>query len=88
LIVCLIFSVLERRVRQTGKPLPTLARGPVKNPTGLEILRNTFATVLLADDGHRTLYVQDELRPTFDAILSGAGVDVGAYTTPPVRAPT
>ena len=51
LMVCLIFSVLERRMRQTGTALPTLARGPVKNPTGLEILRNTFATVTLMDDG-------------------------------------
>ena len=86
LLVCLVFSVLERRVRQTGEPLPTLARGSVKNPTGLEILRNTFATVTLMDDGSRILYVPDELRRTFDAILSGARVDVSVYTNPPLRA--
>src|SRR5579883_1988285 len=35
LMVCLIFSVLERRVRQTAARLPTIARGSVVNPTGL-----------------------------------------------------
>ncbi len=86
LLVCLVFSVLERRMRQTGTPLPTLARGPVRNPTGLEMLRNTFATVTLMDDGSRELYVPDRLRPTFDAILAGARVDQSRYLTPPLRA--
>jgi len=87
LLVCLLFSVLERRMRQTGEPLPTLARGQVRNPTGLEVLRNTFATVTLLDDGSRELYVPERLRPTFDAILTGARVDQSRYTTPPLRAP-
>lgn len=85
LLVCLVFSVLERRLRQTGEPLPTLARGPVANPTGLEILRNIFAIVTLKDDGTRELYVNPRLRPTFDAVLHGAHVDVDAYTDPPRR---
>ena len=86
LMVCLVFSVLERRMRQTGQPLPTLARGLVKNPTGLEILRNTFATVTLMDDGTRELYVPERLRPTFKAILAGARVDTRRFTEPPLRA--
>lgn len=87
LLVCLVFSVLERRIRQTREPLPTLARGPVRNPTGLEVLRNTFATVTLMGDGSRQLYVPERLRPTFDAILAGARVDQSRYITPPLRAP-
>jgi transposase len=86
LLVCLVFSVLERRLRRTGKPLPTPARGLVSNPTGLEILCNVFATVVLLDDGSRQLYVPRRLRPTFDAILAGAAVDVSVYTQPPERA--
>lgn len=87
LMVCLIFSVLERRMRRSGAPLPTLARGAVHNPTGLEVLRNTFATVTLMDDGTRHLYVPERLRPTFAAILAGTGVAEARYTDLPRRAP-
>jgi transposase len=83
LMVCLIFSVLERRVRQTAAPLPTIARGPVVNPTGLEVLRNLAATVIRLPDAARVLSVAPALRPTFDAILQRCRVPVAAYTQLP-----
>lgn len=86
LLVCLVFSVLERRVRRTAKPLPTPARGLVNNPTGMEILSNIVATVILLDDGTRQLYVPARLRQTFDAVMQGTQVEVSAYTHPPCRA--
>jgi len=86
LIVCLVFSILERRMRRSGQPLPTPARGKVRNPTGLEVLRNTIATVTQMDDGSRHLYVPDRLRPTFAAILTGTGISERCYIEPPPRA--
>lgn len=88
LLVCLVFSVLERRVRRTAEPLPTPARGLLKNPTGMEILSNIVATVTLLDDGGRHLYVPNRLRPTFDAVLERAAVEVTVYTQPPHRLST
>jgi len=69
LMVCLIFRVLERRVRQTAAPLPTIARGPVVHPTGLEVLPGLAATVIRLPDATRLLSVAPALRPTFDALL-------------------
>ena len=87
LLVCLLFSVRERRMRQGGIPRPTLARGPVHNPTGLEVLRNSFATVILLDDGSPQLYGPDRL-PSFDASLVGARVEQRCDVLPPLRAPS
>jgi len=82
LMVVLLFSVLERRARRTGRRLPTLSRGELANPTGLEILRNLSVSVIEMDDGTRYLSVHTGFRPVFDAILSMARVDVAVYTQP------
>lgn len=39
-VMLLVFSVLERRVRQHPAPLPTTKRGNLTRPTGYEILRH------------------------------------------------
>jgi transposase len=85
LMVCLLFSVLERRVRQTGRPLPTLSRKDVRNPTGLEILRNLSVSVIELDDGRRHLSVHTGFGPVFQAIMEMARVDVRVYTEVPRR---
>lgn len=85
LMVCLVFSVLERRMRQTGQALPTVARGEVSNPTGLEVLRNISVIVIRHEDNTRTFHVPGALRPAFDAILAGVRVDAKVYTEPPRR---
>jgi hypothetical protein len=84
-LVCLVFSVLERRVRRMRKPLPTKARGPPTNPTAQEILDNLPAVVVLLEDGTRVLHVPRRFRPTFDAVLRGTRIDREAYTQPPPR---
>ena len=80
LMVCLLFSVLERRVRQTGDPLPTLSRGDLSNPTGLEILRDMSASVIEKDDGTRQLSVHTGFGPVVHAILRMARVGPRVYT--------
>ncbi len=83
LMVCLIFSILERRVRQTTEPLPTVARGLVHNPTGLEVLRNLPATVIRFADGTRALSVPPAFRPTLDAVLQRTNIPITVYTQVP-----
>ena len=85
LMVCLVFSVLERRVRNTGEPLPTMARGLLKNPTGTEILGNMFAVVTEFDDGTRQLHVPRGFQPTFAAVLRATRLNTDVYTQPPPR---
>jgi len=83
LMVCLIFSIVERRVRQTTEPLPTVTRGPVHHPTGLEVLRNLAATVIRLADGTRVLSVPPAFRPTLDAVLQRTGIAITVYTQVP-----
>ena len=85
LMVCLVFSVLERRVRRTGEPLPTMARGALKNPTGTEILGNIFAVVTELDDGTRQLHVPRGFQPTVAAVLRATRLTTRVYTQPPPR---
>jgi hypothetical protein len=80
LIVCLLFSLLERRVRRSGRPLPTLSRGDLTRPTGLEVLRNLSVSVIELDDGKRLLGVHTGFERAFEAILSMARVDPAVYT--------
>lgn len=85
LMVCLRFSVLERRVRQTGEPLPTLSHGALPNPTGLEILRNLSASVIEKDDGTREPGVHTGFDTVSQAILRVARADAQVYTEVPRR---
>lgn len=85
LLVCLVFSVLERRGRNTGEQLPTVARGLLKHPAGMEILGNVSPLVAHLDDGTRHLHVPRAMRSAFDAILNGARVSRDVYTQPPPR---
>lgn len=85
LMVVLLFSILERRVRRAGRPLPTLSRGELKNPTGLEILRNVSVSVIEMDDATRCLSVHTGFDHLFAAILDMARVSQTVYTTVPLR---
>ena len=69
-------------------PWPTLSRGQLPNPTGLEILRNLSVSVIEMDDGARQLSAHIGFRPVLDAILSMAGVDPRVYTELPLRSTT
>jgi hypothetical protein len=86
LMACLVFSLLERRVRQAGEPLPTPSRGLLTNPTGAEILHHLQGALVVAlDRRHRQLFVQPSFRKPFTAILAMAGFDERIYTEVPFR---
>lgn len=87
LLALLVFSCIERRVRQSPEPLPTSYRGAVARPTGQLILHQCRGIqVLWRDDGHRYLAVPAAHRPALRVILQALGVSEAIYTTVPARA--
>ena len=86
LMACLVFSLLERRVRNSGRPLISPSRGKLDRPTGMEILRHIkSAMVGPVGPGQRMVTVSPSFRESFRAILSMAGFDETVYTRVPVR---
>lgn len=86
LMACLVFSLLERRVRRAGKPLDTPSRGKLDNPTGFEILHHMRGAIVVpVDPHHRELHVTISFRKPFHAILEMAGFDDRVYTQVPHR---
>ena len=87
LLALLVFSCIERRVRQAPEPLPTASRGAVARPTGQLIVRQCRGIqVLWGDDGHRYLSVPAAHRPALCVILHALGFSEAIYTTVPARA--
>lgn len=86
LMACLVFSILERRVRRAGRPLDTPSRGQLLNPTGFEVLHHIQgALVVPLDRRRRELFVQASFRKPFHAILAMAGFSDRIYTEVPPR---
>lgn len=78
--VVLLFSVLERRVRQANPPLPKLSRGEFAHPTGLDILRNLSIPGIELDDGQRRLGVHTGFDRVLRAVLAMARGDPRVYS--------
>lgn len=85
LMACLVFSLLERRVRQAGRPLSTLSRGQLANPTGAEILHHVKGVLAVVVDQRRRALVVGAFRKPFLEILEMAGFDERIYTEVPLR---
>jgi len=87
LLALLVFSCIERRVRQSPEPLPTSYRGPVTRPTDQLIVHQCRGIqVLWRDDDHRYLWVPAAHRPALRVILQALGFSEAIYTTVPARA--
>ncbi len=87
LLALLLFSCLERRVRQAPAPFPTAYRGAVERPTGQLILHHCRGIqVLWRDDTHRYLAVPAAHRPAVRVILQALAFAETIYTTVPARA--
>ena len=85
-MACLVFSLLERRVRRAGVPLDTPSRGKLDNPTGFEILHHMKGAIVVPiDRTHRELHVTISFRKPFRAVLEMAGFDDRVYTRVPLR---
>lgn len=87
LMALLLFSTIERRVRQHPDPLPTPSRGRLARPTGYEVLRHLRGIQVVWRDGDsRYLAVPHIYRPAFDMILAALGFTETIYTRVPARA--
>ena len=87
LMALLLFSCIERRVRQHPTPLPTPSRGRLARPTGYEVLRHLQGIqVLWRDADSRYLAVPPIYRPAFDTILAARSSAETLYTRVPARA--
>jgi hypothetical protein len=86
-LALLVFSGIERRMRQSPEPLPTSYRGAVARPTGQLIVHQCRGSqVLWRDDGHRYLSVPAAHRPALRVILQALGVSEAIDTPAPARA--
>lgn len=86
MLAALIFSLLERRIRQSGQPLITPVRGQLDNPTGREVLQNIESVVVIRTDAlHRQLSIPLPSRKPFRDILAMAGFNETIYTQLPIR---
>ena len=77
LLACLLYSLLERRLRQSGVPVPSPSRRVLHRPTGHEVVRS--------DDGQRTIALATMIQPTLVAILEGLQMSPAVFTDPPRR---
>ncbi len=87
LLALLLFSCLERRVRQAPESFPTAYRGRVARPTGHLILHHCRGIpVLWRDATHRYLAVPAAHRPAVRVILQALALTETIYTLVPARA--
>ena len=86
LLACLLYSLLERRLRQSGVPVPPPSRRVLQRPTGHEVVRHLQSLqVVRSDDGQRTIALATMLQPTLVAILEGLRMSPAVFTDPPRR---
>ena len=84
LLACLVFSLLERRIRKAGKPLTSAVRGRLKNPTGQEILKHLAGVqVVVTGSKTRKILIPPSKQTAFREILSMAGIGFESYTRVP-----
>ena len=86
LLACLLYSLLERRLRQSGVPLPSPSRRVLHRPTGHEVVRHLQSLqVVRTNDDQRTIALATMLQPTLVAILEGLRMSPAVFTDPPRR---
>lgn len=69
LLACFLYSVMERRMRQSGVPISWSARRVLENPTGQEVARYLESLLVMAGPVHRYIALDLLFHPTFAAIL-------------------
>lgn len=88
LMACLLYSLVERRARRSGVPIPSLSRRILTHPTGHEIVRHLRGLQVDRDaDGHRVIAFPAPLQPTLRAILEALQMPTTVFTEAPLRNP-
>jgi transposase len=84
LLACLLYSLLERRLRRSALPIPSPSRRMLTHPTGHEIVRHLESLQIVPDpDGHRQIALEPALHATFTAVMEALDMDATVFTTPP-----
>lgn len=88
LLACLLYSLVERRVRAAKVAIPSPSRRVLKNPTGHEIVRHLESLQVTRDTaGKRTVALPSILHATLAAILDALHMPITVFTEPPLREP-
>ncbi len=70
LLACLLYSLVERRLRRSGLPIPSPSRGMLTHPTGHEIVRHLESLQIVRDpDGSRHIALEPPLHATLTAVM-------------------
>lgn len=86
LIACLLYSLLERRLRRAGTPIPSPSRRVLTRPTGHEVVRHLRSLHIERDEaGERIIALDPIFLPTLEAILEALHMSPTVFTVPPVR---
>lgn len=86
LLACLLYSLLERRLRRSGVPIPSPSRRMLKHPTGHEVVRHLESLQVVTDaEGQRHIALDPLFHPTLAAILQALGMSDTVFTVPPHR---
>ena len=88
LLACLLYSLLERRVRRAHLPIPSPSRRMLKHPTGHEVIRHLESVQVVQDSrGTRHIALEPLLHPTFEAVCQALGMEETVYTVAPDLVP-
>ena len=84
LLACLLYSLVERRIRRSGLSIPSPSRRMLTHPTGHEIVRHLESLQIVTDPhGDRQIALEPALHTTFTTILQAVGMKDTVFTTPP-----
>ncbi len=86
LMACLLYSLIERRLRQAALPIPSPSRRVLTRPTGHEVVRHLQSLQILHDaTGERVIALPTRLQPTLIAMLTALQMPATIFTKPCVR---
>ncbi len=88
LLACLLYSLLERRLRAAAGPIPSPSRRVLTRPAGHEVGRHLTGLQVTRDaPGHRTVTLPKPFPATLWAILEALQMPIRVFTEPPLRDP-
>ena len=86
LMACLLYSLVERRLRVSAVPIPSPVRRVLTRPTGHEVVRHLQSLqVVLTAAGERLIALPPTLHATLEALLEALHMSPTIFTNPPLR---
>ncbi len=86
LLACLLYTLIERRLRRAKMAIPSPSRRQLSRPTGHEVVRPLESVQVVTDpDGQRHIALDPLFHPTLDTVLRALDVPETVFTTQPER---